>query len=92
METTPLQTEMWVAHNVGLECATWNSKSLMFSKDYQHIEKMTNSGLSFFTQSDVSCCVYDVEMLESANPSLTSGFIHDLESLSEEYVAFIYRK
>ena len=64
----------------------------IFFKDYQHIENNTESGLIFYTQSDVSCCVYDVKMIESANPSVSSDFIYDLEHLSSEYVTFIYRK
>ena len=61
-------------------------------KDYQLIENNTESGLSFYTQSKASCCVYDVEMIESATPSVTSDFIYDLEHLTTEYVAYFYRK
>ena len=72
--------------NVHLKTQMFNGHTF---KDYQHIENTTISGLSFFTQSDVSCCVYDVE---NTNPSVTSEFIYDLEHLSDEYVSFIYRK
>ena len=72
--------------NVHLKTQMFNGHTF---KDYQHIENTTISGLTFFTQSDVSCCVYDVE---NTNPSVTSEFIYDLEHLSDEYVSFIYRK
>ena len=62
------------------------------SLDYHHVENYTKSGLNIFTQSDVSCSVYTAEILEHANPSLTSDFIHDLNRLSDEYVGFIYRR
>ena len=60
-------------------------------KDYQHIVNYTKYGLNFVTQANVSCCVYDIQMLD-AKPSLKSNFIHDLEDLSDEYVEYIYRK
>ena len=60
-------------------------------KDYQHIANYTKYGLNFVTQANISCCVYDIQMLDK-KPSLTSDFIHDLEHLSDEYVEYIYRK
>ena len=58
-------------------------------KDYQHVEDNTIAGFNFFTQSDVSCCIYNIE---NTNPPVTTDFIYDLENLSSEYVSFIYRK
>ena len=84
----PFLTLLHLKLNAWLETQIFNGH---FFKDYQHIENNTESGLIFYTQSDVSCCVYDVKMMD-ANPSLTSNFIHDLEHLSDEYVEYIYRK
>ena len=58
-------------------------------KDYQHVENTTMAGSSFLTQSDVSCCIYNIE---NTNPPITSGFIDDLDHLSDEYVSFIYKR
>ena len=60
-------------------------------KDYQHIGNYTKYGLNFVTQANISCCVYDIQMLD-AKPSLTGNFIHDLEHLTDEYIESIYRK
>ena len=62
------------------------------SKDYQHVENYTKSGINIFTQSDVSCCVYTAEILKHPEPSITSELINDLRHLSDEYVTFIYDK
>ena len=78
--------KLHLGFNVQLETQIFNGHTF---KDYQHIENTTISGLTFFTQSEVSCCIYDVE---NTNPSVTSEFIYDLEHLSDEYVSFIYRK
>ena len=71
-----------------LETQTFNGHTF---KDHQHIANYTKYGLNFVTQANISCCVYDIQMLD-AKPSLTSDFVHDLEHLSDEYVEYIYRK
>ena len=75
-----------------LTLPTWNSNLHGHTfKDYQHIANYTKYGLNFVTQANISCCIYDIQMLD-AKPFLTSDFIHDLEHLSDEYVEYIYRK
>ena len=72
--------------NVHLETKIYNGHT--FFKDYQHVENTTIAGSSFFTQSDVSCCIYNIE---NTNPPVTTDFINDLEYLTSEYIASRYR-
>ena len=87
-KTLKFQIGCQISFHYQLETQIFNG--LIF-KDYQHIVNYTKYGLNFVTQANISCCVYDIQMLD-AKPSLTSNFIHDLEHLTDEYVEYIYRE
>ena len=66
--------------------------SFSASPDYRNIEFQAEHGLHIFTLSDVSCPVYESELIESVNLQFNNTFLEDIGSLPISFVSQQYYK